>query len=306
MTDESKKSTKQLNLRECSQTISLPSVDLALEFHGDQDKPLLICLHGWLDNLASFYLLVNQLKNDYQLLLVDLPGHGLSEPLADGAHYYIWQNIETLYELLQALEVERANLLGHSMGGVVASLFAGTFPDKVNTLVLLDSLGPMTSSAEQSPEQLAKAIIDAQKTPSQLRVFSDVKTALVARRKSSPASTEQALLPIVKRNLKPVEGGVSWRTDRRLRHTSKVRLTEEQVLAFLSKIKANVLVVLAKQGIVPKPWIKQRLAVLTHCELVEVEGHHHFHTEAAFIDGLLLPLKQFYSNLLDDKGPADG
>lgn len=292
----------QLDPSECSQRISLPSAQLALELHGEPDKPLLICLHGWLDNLASFHLLAEKLKKDFQLLLVDLPGHGCSEPLADGAHYYIWQNIETLYELLQALGVERANLLGHSMGGVVASLFSGTFPEKVETLVLLDSLGPMTSSAEQTPEQLAKAIIDSQKKPSQLRVFADLQSALAARKKSSPALSDTALLPIVKRNLISVDKGLSWRTDRRLRHSSKVRLSEEQVLAFLAKINADVLIVLAKQGIVPKAWLKQRLEVLAHHQLIEVEGHHHFHAEPETVDGLIAQLKHFYGKKLNLQG----
>lgn len=279
-----------------TQKIQLSSAELAIEYHGEKNKPLLICLHGWLDNLASFHLLAEKLKTEYQLLLVDLPGHGFSEPLADGAHYYIWQNIKTLYELLQALEIESAALIGHSMGGVVASLFAGTFPEKVKSLVLLDSLGPMTSSAGQTPEQLAKAIVDSQKEPSPLRVFKNIESALIARRKSSPAMTEQALLPIVKRNLISVENGYSWRTDRRLRLSSKVRLSEDQVIAFFSNIKAEVLVLIAEQGIVPKPWLESRLAVIAHHQLVYTPGHHHFHTELAYVDAIVGNIRQFYKS----------
>ncbi len=288
-----------INLNEGSgeaRRIQLPSAELAIEFHGDEGKPLLICLHGWLDNLASFHLLANKLEAEYQLLLVDLPGHGLSSPLADGAHYYIWQNIKTLYELLAALNIESAGLIGHSMGGVIASLFAGTFPGKVNSLVLLDSLGPMTSSAEQTPEQLAKAILDSQKIPSPLRVFPDIEGALIARKKSSPAMTEQALLPIVERNLVAVDSGYSWRTDRRLRLSSKVRLTEEQVQAFFSQISANVLVVVAEQGIIPNFWLQSRIKAITKHQLVYAPGHHHFHTESAFIDEVVSKIRLFYQD----------
>jgi len=264
--------------RECR--IALSTGELAVQYWGDEGKPALICLHGWLDNMASFYPLAEILSEHYSIVLVDLPGHGLSDPLADGAHYYIWQNIETLLELINHLNFATVNIVGHSMGGVVASLFAGTFADRVSSLILLDSLGPMTSSAEQTPEQLAKAILDSQKLSSGLRVYPQVQDALSARKKSSPAMSEQALLPIVQRNLVANKDGVSWRTDVRLRQTSKVRLTEEQVLAFLSAISARVLVIIAEQGIVPKFWLQSRLAVVKNYQLVFLPGHHHFHAES--------------------------
>ncbi len=263
----------------CECRIALSTGELAVQYWGDERKPTLICLHGWLDNMASFYPLAEILSDHYFVVLVDLPGHGLSDPLADGAHYYIWQNIETLLELINHLNLTEVNIVGHSMGGVVASLFAGTFADRVRSLVLLDSLGPMTSSAQQTPEQLAKAILDSQKVSSGLRVYPQIQDALLARKKSSPAMSEQALLPIVERNLITNKDGVSWRTDMRLRHTSKVRLTEEQVLAFLSAISARVLVIIAEQGIVPKFWLQARLAVVKNYQLVSLPGHHHFHAE---------------------------
>lgn len=259
--------------------VTLSSGELAIQEWGDQSKPSMMCLHGWLDNSASFHRLAPLLSKHFHLLVVDLPGHGLSQPLADGAHYYIWQNIETLYELLAVKQLESIHLLGHSMGGVVASLFAGTFADKVQSLTLLDSLGPMTSQAADTPKQLAKAILDVQRTSSPLRVFSKITEALQARKKSSPEMSDEALLPIVERNLKQSQQGFSWRTDARLRHASKVRLTEEQVMAFLGAIDVPVLVIMAEQGIVPKAWVEQRMEGLKKAKLVYVPGHHHFHAE---------------------------
>lgn len=259
--------------------ISLSSGELAIQEWGDGSNPVMVCLHGWLDNGASFHRLAPLLAKNYHLLIVDLPGHGLSQPLADGAHYYIWQNIETLYELLALKGLDNIHLLGHSMGGVVASLFAGTFADKVTSLTLLDSLGPMTSEPKQTPEQLAKAIMDSQRVSSPLRVFSKVEDALLARKITSPAMSLEALRPIVERNLKAVVGGYSWRTDARLRHTSKVRLNEDQVVAFLAAITAPVLVLMAEQGIVPKTWLERRIQSIQNADLVYLPGHHHFHAE---------------------------
>jgi pimeloyl-ACP methyl ester carboxylesterase len=259
--------------------VSLSSGELAIQEWGDDSKPTLICLHGWLDNGATFHRLAPLLAKYYHLLVVDLPGHGLSQPLPKGAHYYIWQNIETLFELLAVKGLDKVHFLGHSMGGVVASLFAGTFADKVQSLILLDSLGPMTTESKDTPAQLARAIADSQRTSSPLRIFTAIDDALKARKKSSPAMTDDALRPIVERNLKVVENGYCWRTDARLRQTSKIRLDEGQVSAFLAAITAPVLVIMAEQGIVPKVWVERRIQSIKSAQLVYLPGHHHFHAE---------------------------
>lgn len=266
--------------------ILLSSGNIALQYVGDPSKPLLVCLHGWLDNGASFQCLANALDKDFQLLLIDLPGHGLSDPLPLGAHYYIWQYVEVLYELLEKLELDTANLIGHSMGGIVSSLFAGTFPDRVASLILLDSLGPVVSFATQAPDQLAKAIKEMSRPNSGLKVFPCESEALTARKKSSVGMTDHALMPIVLRNLKPVEGGFSWCTDKRLRQSSKVRLTEEQLRAFYASITAPVLVVFAEKGIIPEAWKEKRLAYFKNNQSVHLPGHHHFHCESEFVDNI--------------------
>lgn len=275
--------------------ITLSSGELAIQEWGDDTKPTMVCLHGWLDNSASFHRLAPLLAKDYHLLLVDLPGHGSSQPLAGGVHYYIWQNIETLLELLAVKGLDKVHLLGHSMGGVIASLFAGTFADKVATLTLLDSLGPMTSEASQTPYQLAKGIVDSQRVSSPLRIFENINDALLARKRSSPAMNDDSLRPIVERNLKTVTGGYCWRTDARLRHASKVRLSEEQVAAFFGAITAPVLVIMAEQGIVPKVWVEKRVQSLMNATLVYLPGHHHFHAESSSATNIAIEIEPFLS-----------
>lgn len=260
-------------------TLTLPSGDLVIQEWGAESSPVIVCLHGWLDNLASFYPLAEKLCRDFRVILVDLPGHGQSAPISEGGHYYIWHNVETLYQLLQALNLSSVNLLGHSMGGVIASLFAGAFDSHIERLILIDSLGPMVDTCENTPKQLAKAILEGQRTPSPLRIFPTTQDALIARKKSSPEMTDTALGPIVERNLIAVNGGYSWSTDSRLRHASKLRLSEDQVRGFFNAIHAPVLLLIAEQGILPATWITQRKAYFSNVKQVNITGHHHFHAE---------------------------
>lgn len=275
--------------------LSLSSGQVSLRYLGSDDKPLLICLHGWLDNSASFHCLAKSLVDEYQLLLVDLPGHGHSAPLMEGSHYYIWQYVEFLYELLDRLKLGKVNFLAHSMGGISASLFAGSFPKLVDRLILLDSLGPMSSLQSNVATQLAKSIKEEQQSnpASVLRIFPTINDALRARKKASPTISDDGLLPIVVRNLKSVEGGYSWSTDKRLRQTSKVSLTEEQVHSFFSAISADVLVLIAKDGIIPKSWRDNRLSAIPLHQSFVLPGHHHFHCESRFVSEISDHIKKF-------------
>jgi|TARA_B100001059_G_C17755383_1_gene539578 pimeloyl-ACP methyl ester carboxylesterase len=280
-------------------TVSLPAGQIVLQDWGRKDSPTIICLHGWLDNLASFYPLAEKLSENFHLLLIDLPGHGLADALPEGGHYYIWQNIELLHELLQQQELSKAHFLGHSMGGVIASLFAGTFSDQVESLILLDSLGPMVDSSFDAPKQLAKAILDGQRESSPLRIFPSTQDALNARKKSSPGMTEEALLPIVERNLGETAEGYSWSTDSRLRQASKVRLTEEQVEGFFREIHSPVQLIIAEQGIIPKAWLEKRKEYLVNAQRVEqvnIKGHHHFHAEQDGAENSALLIHDFIQN----------
>lgn len=281
-------------------TVTLPSGQVVLQDWGSETAPVVICLHGWLDNLASFYPLAEELAQDFHLLLVDLPGHGRAEPLPVGGHYYIWQNIELLQQLLVQQNITQAHLLGHSMGGVIASLFAGTFSDQVSSLLLLDSLGPMVDNAKDAPKQLAKAILDEQRPNSPLRIFPTLDEALAARKKSSPGMSDKALLPIVERNLKTVIGGYSWSTDIRLRQSSKIRLTEAQVEGFFRGIIAPVQLILADQGIIPKPWLEKRKTYLANVSQATVKGHHHFHAELEGVQQSALLIRDFILSVIAD------
>lgn len=246
---------------------------------GDDDKPLLLALHGWLDNAASFHRLAPLLANDFRIVAIDLPGHGHSDYLPAGACYYIWESLDALYDVCQCFSGRDIFLLGHSMGGVMAGLYCATFPEQIKKLVLLDSMGPMITPPQQAPEQLAKGILEHRKPPSMLKVFKDQSAAVAARLKSSQTLSADEISPVVARNLIATEGGYCWRTDSRLRRASKVRLTEDQVASFWGNIHLPVCALVAEQGIIPAQWLQQRGALLSDLTLHKVPGHHHFHCQ---------------------------
>jgi pimeloyl-ACP methyl ester carboxylesterase len=256
--------------------------ELAALRGGTAGGPKLLCLHGWLDNAASFLPLAPHLAG-FDLVALDLPGHGASEHRAPGYDYAFVDWVHDALDAMDALGWDRADWLGHSMGGAIAASVAAAAPTRVRRLALIEALGPVAADARAAGSRLRDAVAARRalgaKPP---RVIPDIDTAVAARLAASRMTPEAARL-IVERNLRPLEGGYAWRSDPRLTLPSHLRLTEETVQALLRAIEAPVLVIAADPS--PPyftPAVRQaRLACLADGRVEVIAGGHHLHMEQA-------------------------
>ena len=263
----------------------------ALRF-GDPDGPKLLALHGWLDNAASFVPLAASLEG-FDVVALDLPGHGASAHRAAGYDYVYVDWLHDVLDALDALGWERAHLLGHSMGATLASTLAAAAPERVAKLTLVEGLGPLGGPAESAGTRLREAVaarraLDARREDAP-RVIKDIDTALAARLQATPMREADARL-IVERNLQAVPGGWSWRSDPRLRLPSSTRLPEAAIRAILQAIDAPTLLVAAEPSppYFPPSLRAERIACLRDASLHVLEGGHHVHMERAPEIGALL------------------
>ena len=97
----------------------------------------LVFIHGLSDNLLYWEALATTLKKDFKVVRFDLRGHGES-PLGD-EEITIDTYANDLKNLLDELDITKANLIGFSLGGAVAMDFALKFPDSVSSLVLMST-----------------------------------------------------------------------------------------------------------------------------------------------------------------------
>ena len=120
-----------------------------------------LALHGWLDNAATFDrlapLLVSRCPN-LSLLCLDDPGHGLSSHLGRGQMYHLLESVRYTHTVLSHLALPRVGLIGHSMGAAKASLFAATFPDMVESLVMIDLIKPISRKTEDVVQKTRQSI----------------------------------------------------------------------------------------------------------------------------------------------------
>lgn len=101
--------------------------------------PLLVLLHGVMASLHTWDGWVEQLSGHFRIIRVDLPGFGLTGPLARGS-YTPEYALDFLETFRQHLGLERFHLAGNSLGGFLSWFYAVHHPQRVERLVLLDPI----------------------------------------------------------------------------------------------------------------------------------------------------------------------
>lgn len=117
-----------------------------ISFTDSGEGNAIVLLHGFLENKKMWAEYVKLFSEKYRVITIDLLGHGESDSL--GYVHEMEDNANVVFEVLQSLKIEKATILGHSMGGYVALAFAELFPEKIKKLVLLNS-----TSKEDSAEK---------------------------------------------------------------------------------------------------------------------------------------------------------
>ncbi len=262
--------------------IALPHLRLAARRSGNRAGPKLLAIHGWLDNAASFDALAPWFA-DYDLVAIDLPGHGQSDHRPRGAWYHYIDYLHDVLCCVEALGWARFSLLGHSLGGAISSVLAASVPERVEALFLIEALGPISTGAEKTLALLRAALLDRSVIDSkQLRVFPDLEAPAAARRQhpQMPLTAEAAEI-LVTRGTRAVEGGYVWSSDPRLTLTSAMRMTEEQVRNCLIGIRCPASLVLAEPAMpfVEYSLMAERLELIPNLAVTRLDGSHHLHME---------------------------
>jgi pimeloyl-ACP methyl ester carboxylesterase len=257
--------------------LELPHLRLAARAWGEPSRPSVLALHGWLDNGASFDRLAPSLDG-LKLVALDLPGHGRSDHRPPGATYHFVDWCADVLAAAEALGWQRFAIVGHSLGAGVAAAVAAAAPERVERLVLIEGIAPLSSPPAEMADRLARSLREEERLRQALpRAFPDLEGAVTARMVGSDLDRESARV-LVQRATVRAHGEVHFTHDPRLKIPSRVRLTEEQVLALLGAIRCPVLAFRAREGWpFPSVELAARLAAIPEVTAVEVDGGHHVH-----------------------------
>lgn len=263
---------------------------------GVPDAPVIVALHGWLDNAESFYKIA-PLLDTFQVVAIDLAGHGRSGWRSRDAGYSIWGYVEDLYAIQCQLGLPKIRLLAHSLGAGIASLYAGVFPERVSHAGLIENLGPMVDEPEQCALQLREAIehrLNQEKPQLKARSKEVVIRSRALGRFPVPFDAAERLILRACHLLEDDQCLLSY--DSALKDPSLLRLTEPQVVATLKSITASVLVITGQNGL-NIDLTQQRLPFVKKVEQVTLPGGHHLHLEEAVLPELSRTLIRFFDTL---------
>jgi pimeloyl-ACP methyl ester carboxylesterase len=172
--------------------LAIRGIDYSICEWGDEDAPLLIYLHGWADTGSTFQFVIDELKEDWHVVAPDWRGFGRTTHAAEG--YWFPDYIADLHELLEHFSPDAAvSIVGHSMGGNIASLYAGAMPERVNAFVNVEGFGLSNSSPSDAPGRYRQWLESGQKRPVFMHYSSYAGLAVRVAKRSpsiSPAMAE--------------------------------------------------------------------------------------------------------------------
>jgi len=208
---------------------------------GDANRPKLFMLHGWMDVSASFQFLVDALAGEWQVIAPDWRGYGLSA-WGPADSYWFPDYMGDLDQLLSQLEPERAaTLIGHSMGGNIASLYAGVRPERVARLVNLEGFGMSRSEPDKAPVRYAKWLAQLAAKPG-FRDYADFAELAARMRNSNPRlSGARALYLAQHWGGENAAGRVELRSDPAHKLINPVSYQLDEAMACWRKVAAPVL-----------------------------------------------------------------
>jgi pimeloyl-ACP methyl ester carboxylesterase len=194
--------------------IEVAGLRLHVRDSGPKDAPVVILLHGFGASLHTWEVWAQALSADYRVIRYDLPGAGLTgaDPTGD---YSDTRGMQVLVALMDALGVQQASLIGHSMGGRMAWRFAAQYPARLDKLVLI------------SPDGFASPGFEYGKKP-------DVPAMLKLMRYVLPK-------PILRMSLAPAYADPSVMTDDLLQRYYDMMLAPSVRAAMIARMEQSIL-----------------------------------------------------------------
>ena len=237
----------------------------------------IVLLHGFMDSGATWDMVAPTLAHaGHDVVAPDLRGFGLSEYVGAGGYYHFPDYVADLAQLVDALAPRRLAVVGHSMGGTVAALYAGSHPDRVERLALLEGTGPMASEPALAVDRMqawVRTLREVSRTPRPLSSLKEAVERLCLHHPRVPREVIETRAKLLTRV--DDAGRLLWGYDPLHRTTAPTPFHAEAFKEFLRRIDCPTLVVSGGTTGWHPPDEAERLACLAHAVGTELPtaGH---------------------------------
>ena len=264
---------------------------------GNKELPSLLLLHGIHDHCHSWDWTAERLRNDFHVVAPDLRGHGDSEWSKGGSYSYL-EYVGDVEQLVRQQKLAPVTLIAHSMGGTIASFFAGLYPDRVKQLVLIEPIGlyPDFASADTALK-LQYWIEENRKLAGRIpRKYESLEDAYARMQEANPhLDPQQASHLTLHGSNQNEDGSYSWKFDNYTRVRPAYEITRKDMIELWRRIPCPVLIINSKQGYPHRIGQDGTLAHFKDVRIVEFEDAGHW-THHDKLEQLLLAVQTFLSN----------
>lgn len=210
-----------------------------------------LLLHGFLDSSWGWARAVRAgLAGRFHVVAPDLRGHGDTGWIGPGGYYHFIDYLSDVDEVARRVARGRLSVVGHSMGGSVAAYFAGTFPERVHRLALLEGLGPPETPGEV-PERV-RVWLDAWRRVRErpARSYADVDEAAARLRAHDPLLDADLALELAERGTRvDADGRRRFKHDPIHATTGPTPFRVDYAAQFWRRITCPVLVVEGERSV---------------------------------------------------------
>ena len=239
---------------------------LRLAYHEwEGTGPCVLLIHGFMDHGLSFAEVAEGL-GDYRVVAPDVRGHGHSGWVGAGGYYHFYDYFDDMRRLVDELGIDRFAVVGHSMGGSIASGLSALIPDQVVRLVLLEGMGPPVSNLNESAARLRRWS-DALRRPGVVHDVVDrrkarpimvgIEEAAARLRRFNSRLTPERASKLAGTFTEPSEDGtgVVWRVDPLHKTPAAKPFLWDEATALWRAVKAPVLSLFGMES----PWVPDRI-----------------------------------------------
>src|SRR6202795_3667938 len=218
---------------------AIRGVKYAVRMWGSKNARSLVLLHGIRDASASFQFVVDALQKEWRIIAPDWRGHGGSDP----TNYEYWfhdyvADLDWILELL--LPNQPVDLVGHSLGGNVASVYAGLRPERVAHMLSIDAFGFLEPSDTEFADRLSRWLQKGRcrRIPKIYRSIDEMALKLC---EANPRLTQDKAMYLANTLSRPRRDGFTWQFDGVERRSMPTMHTLREWVACWGRITARKL-----------------------------------------------------------------